>query len=168
LTSHRTCANKKGTKGREGISREASMAKEGTPLRTTVIPTMRYRNARRAVDDLCAVFGFERHAVYEGDDGAIVHAELSLGNGMIMLGTVRDTPFGQFMQQPDETGGRETQSPYLVVADADAVYARAKAAGFDIVLDIKDEDYGGRGFSCRDREGHLWNVGTYDPWIPAA
>jgi uncharacterized glyoxalase superfamily protein PhnB len=32
------------------------------------------------------------------------------------------------------------------------------------VLDIKDEDYGGRGFSCRDLEGHLWNIGTYDPW----
>ena len=50
------------------------------------------------------------------------------------------------------------------MADADAVYARAKVAGFEMVIDIKDEDYGGRGFTCRDPEGHLWNVGTYDPW----
>jgi len=68
------------------------------------------------------------------------------------------------MKQPDEIGGAETQSAYVVVSDADAVYARAKGAGAEIVLVIKDEDYGGRGFSCRDLEGHLWNFGTYDPW----
>jgi uncharacterized glyoxalase superfamily protein PhnB len=50
------------------------------------------------------------------------------------------------------------------VDDADAHYARAAAAGAEIVLDIVDEDYGGRGYSCRDPEGHLWNFGTYDPW----
>ena len=60
-----------------------------------------------------------------------------------------------------------TQSPYVIVADADAHYARAKAAGAEIVMDIKDEDYGGRGYSCRDPEGHVWNFGTYDPWAPA-
>jgi len=44
------------------------------------------------------------------------------------------------------------------------LYQRAKAAGAEIVMDIKDEDYGGRGFWCRDPEGHLWSFGTYDPW----
>ena len=44
-----------------------------------------------------------------------------------------------------------------------AVLARAKAEGWTIVIPIKDEDYGGRGFSCLDPEGRLWNVGTYDP-----
>ncbi len=42
--------------------------------------------------------------------------------------------------------------------------ACAKAAGAKIVIDIKDEDYGGRGYTCRDPEGHIWNFGTYDPW----
>ena len=42
----------------------------------------------------------------------------------------------------------------------------SRAAGAEIVIEIKDEDYGGRGFSCRDPEGHLWNIGTYDPWKP--
>ena len=68
------------------------------------------------------------------------------------------------MKQPDEIGGAETQTAYVIVKDADAVYSRAKAAGAKIVIDIKNEDYGGRGFSCRDLEGHLWNFGTYDPW----
>ena len=93
-----------------------------------------------------------------------VHAQLSLGNGMIMLGSVRQTEFGRLMKQPDEIGGAETQSVYVIVTDADALYSRAKAGGAKIVLDIKDEDYGGRGFSCRDLEGHLWSFGTYDPW----
>ena len=68
------------------------------------------------------------------------------------------------MKQPDEIGGAETQSSYVIVSDADAIYARAKAAGAEIMLDIKDEDYGGRGFTCRDLEGRLWTFGTYDPW----
>jgi uncharacterized glyoxalase superfamily protein PhnB len=53
---------------------------------------------------------------------------------------------------------------YRIVADADAHYTRARAAGAAIVMDIKDEDYGGRGYSCRDPEGHVWTSGTYDPW----
>ena len=53
---------------------------------------------------------------------------------------------------------------YVIVTDADAVYERAKAAGAEILIDIKTEDYGGRGFTCRDPEGHIWNFGTYDPW----
>jgi uncharacterized glyoxalase superfamily protein PhnB len=99
-----------------------------------------------------------------GEGDTIVHAQLSFGNGMIMLGSVLDTEFGQLMKQPDEIDGAETQTAYVIVSDADAVYARAKTAGAQIVLDIKDEDYGGRDFSCRDLEGHLWNFGTYDPW----
>ena len=140
------------------------MGTNAAKTRATVIPALRYRDAKAALGYLCDVLGFEKHSVYEGKDGTIMHAELSFGNGMIMLGSVTDTPFGKNMSQPADIGNRETQSPYLVVADADAVYARAKKAKFEIVLDIKDEDYGGRGFTCRDPEGHIWTVGTYDPW----
>lgn len=85
---------------------------------------------------------------------------------MIMLGSVSKTEneFGRVTKQPDEIGGMETQSPYLIVSDADLGYERAKTAGAKIEIDIEDEDYGGRGFSCRDLEGQLWNVGSYDPW----
>ena len=134
--------------------------------RATVIPSLRYRNAPAAIDWLCQVFGFEKQLVVPNPDGTIAHAELSFGNGMIMLGSVADTEFGRLMKQPDEVGGAETQSAYVIVSDADLVYARAKAANAEIVRDIRNEDYGGRGFSCRDLEGHLWSIGTYDPWEP--
>jgi uncharacterized glyoxalase superfamily protein PhnB len=133
--------------------------------RATVIPCLRYRDAPAAIEWLCRVFGFEKHLVVSDKDGGITHAELSFGNGMIMLGSVKDSAFDKLMQQPDAIGGAETQTPYVIVKDADALYARAKASGAEIVLEIKDEDYGGRGFSCRDLEGRLWNFGTYDPWI---
>jgi uncharacterized glyoxalase superfamily protein PhnB len=142
----------------DGIS---SFAKS---TRTTVIPCLRYRNAPAAIEWLCKAFSFDKQLVVPNPDGTIAHAQLSFGNGMIMLGSVVDSDFGRLMKQPDEIAGAETQTPYVIVADADAVYSRAKAAGAQIVLDIKNEDYGGRGFSCRDLEGHLWNFGTYDPW----
>ena len=119
---------------------------------------------RAAIEWLCRVFGFEKHLVVPGDNGTIAHAQLSFGNGMIMLGSVQDDEHGRLIKQPDEIGGAETQSSYVIVTDADAVYESAKNAGAEIVMEIADQDYGGRLFSCRDLEGHLWNIGTYDPW----
>jgi len=141
----------------------SSLAKN---TKANVIPCLRYRNAPAAIEWLCATFGFEKQAVYPNPDGTIAHAQLTFGNGMIMLGSVlkHESEWGRMIKQPDEIGGAETQSPYVIVSDADVIYARAKAAGAEIVIEIKDEDYGGRGFSCRDPEGHLWNFGTYDPW----
>ena len=84
-----------------------------------------------------------------------------------MLGSVRDDEWRRFIKPPDEIGGAATQSIYLVVSDADIVYERAKNAGAEILIPVKDEEYGGRSFSCRDLEGHLWTIGTYDPWRSA-
>jgi uncharacterized glyoxalase superfamily protein PhnB len=134
------------------------------PIQTPVIPCLRYRDAPAAIEWLCRVFGFEPRLVVPDDAGGIAHAQLALGAGMVMLGSVRDDAFGRLVRQPGETGGTATQGSYLVVPDADAVYARAKATGATLAIDIQDEDYGGRGFSCLDPEGHLWSVGTYDPW----
>lgn len=131
---------------------------------SSVIPSLCYRDAPAAIDWLVRVLGFEKHLIVPDDDKGIAHAQLTLGNGMIMLGSVADTPFNKLMKQPDEIGGAETQSCYLVVPDADAVHERVLAADGRIAIAIKDEDYGGRGFSCLDPEGHLWNVGSYDPW----
>lgn len=135
-----------------------------THSRSTVICGHRYRNAPAAIDWLCSAFGFERHAVYEGPNGTIAHAQLTLDGGMIFIGSMNDTPFARLMKQPDEIGGAETRSIYLLVKDADAIYKRAKQAGAQIVIELEDASYGGRGFTCRDPEGRLWSVGTFDPW----
>ena len=133
-------------------------------MRANIIPTMRYRDANAAIDWLCRAFGFERHVVVPDEQGGIAHAQLVLGNGMIMVSTARDDAFGTLQKPPAQVGGVGTQSAYIIVADADAHHARAVAAGAQVAMPLKDEDYGGRGYSCRDPEGHLWSFGTYDPW----
>ncbi len=133
--------------------------------RATVIPALRYHDAPKAIDWLCAAFGFEKHLVVPGPNNTIAHAQLSFGNGMVMLGSAHDTEYGKLVTHPSETGGLETQTAYVIVADVDAHYAKAKTAGAKIVIDIKDEDYGGRDYTCRDLEGHVWTFGNYDPWM---
>jgi len=132
--------------------------------RSSVIPALRYRNAQAAIDWLCQVLGFARHAVYAGEGGCIAHAELALDGGMIMLGSQQDDAYGRGFASPQEFGGKETRSVYIVVADADAVYARAQAAGATISRPIEDMPYSSREFTVKDPEGHSWSVGTYDPW----
>jgi uncharacterized glyoxalase superfamily protein PhnB len=131
---------------------------------STIMPTMRYRDARAAIEWLCSVLGFTKHAAYEGPDGKIMHAELTLGGGMMMLGEARDDAYGRGFKTPAELGGVETRSSYVVVGDADAVYARVQAAGATIAREIMNTDYGSREFTVKDPEGNSWSVGTYDPW----
>jgi len=131
--------------------------------RASIMPTMRYRAVNQALLLLTETFGFAEHAVYRDDKGNVVHAELSFGNGMVMIGPVSDTPFSRFMRQPGEVGGI-TQSVYAIVGDPDAHHARTTAAGVEVVMPLRDESYGGREYSCRDFEGHIWTFGTYDPW----
>ena len=130
----------------------------------TIIPTMRYHDAAAAIEWLSEAFGFEKHLVVPGDDDTIVHAQLVFGNGMVMLGSARESEFDKLQKSPSALGDVVSQSPYIIVEDVDKHYARAIAAGAEIVIEIRDEDYGGREYSCRDPEGHVWNFGSYDPW----
>ncbi len=125
---------------------------------------MRYKDAPAAIEWLTRVLGFERHTVYEGPNGTIGHAQLALDSGMIMLGSQKDDEYSRRFKTPEETGGLETRNVYLVVADADAVYARAQAAGARMIRPIEETPYGSREFTVLDPEGHSWSVGTYDPW----
>ncbi len=133
-----------------------------------IIPGLRYADADAAVGYLQKVLGFTEHSVFRDDAGKVAHAELRHGNppaaGVVMVAPAMDTPWGRLMKLPGEIGGFETQGVYLAVGDADAVHAKAKAAGWDILIEIKDQSYGGRDFTCRDPGGHIWSVGTYSPW----
>jgi uncharacterized glyoxalase superfamily protein PhnB len=133
-------------------------------FRSPIIPVHRYRNAPAAIDWLCKVFGFERHLVIEGENGTIAHAELSLGNGILMLGTGKDDEVGRSFKSPQDLGGMETCMLYLVVSDPDEVFARAVAANATVVRPPQNTPHGSRDFVVKDPEGHTWGVGTHDPW----
>jgi uncharacterized glyoxalase superfamily protein PhnB len=132
---------------------------------TVLIPSLRYADAHAAIAWLERAFGFVRHAVYDGPDGTVAHAELRFGNGMIMLGSATNpSPNAHCYATPGEIGGRVTSPLYLVVPDCEPVWASANAAGAEIVMELKTMEYGGKAFTVRDPEGYLWSVGEYDPW----
>ena len=129
-----------------------------------IIPALRYDDAAAAIEWLCTAFGFEKHFVVPGDNGKVAHAQLTFRNGMIMLGSSYRGEYDRLLRSPAEAGG-VTQSPYIVVDDVDGHCERARAAGADIVMPPEDQEYGGRLYICRDPEGHVWNFGSYDPWV---
>jgi uncharacterized glyoxalase superfamily protein PhnB len=127
----------------------------------TIFPALRYRDAPAAIEWLGRAFGFEPRMVVDGDGGTVAHAELVLGDAMIMLGTAR----------PREEGGYNAYAPppgsgalYIVVSDPDAHHDRARDAGADVVRPPEATDYGSREYSARDPEGNVWSFGTYQPW----
>jgi uncharacterized glyoxalase superfamily protein PhnB len=128
---------------------------------SNLIPCVRYRDVPAALEWLCKAFGFEQLRVVEDDEAGIIHAQLGFGSGMLMLGPVTTSSPPHDARQPEQGADVST---YVIVNSADALYTQAKAAGAEVVVELKDEDLGGRSFTCRDLEGHLWTFGTYDPW----
>ena len=130
-----------------------------------IVPSIRYNDCEKAIEWLCTAFGFKKHLIVPSEAGGILHAQLVYKDCMVMLGKAREgDEFGKLNSSPLELDGQNTASIFLVVEDADSHYKKAIEGGTEIVLDIKDEEYGGRGYTCKDLEGHLWNFGTYNPW----
>ena len=120
----------------------------------TVFPTLVYADAVGAIDFLVSAFGAERHAVYSTEE-TVQHAELRLGNGMVMIGPARP--------DADATCGAGA-GIYVVVDDPDSHCAQARAAGAEIVREPFDTDYGSRDYGALDLEGNVWHFGTYQPF----
>jgi uncharacterized glyoxalase superfamily protein PhnB len=128
-------------------------------------PFLRYADAPAAIDWLVRAFGLEKRAVFPNADATIAHAELGLGGSVLMLGSSKPDDLG--LKSPREVGA-VTQGIYVVLPEVDAHYARARAAGAEIVYGPRNTDYGSREYGARDLEGHLWSFGTYRPGTPAA
>ncbi|GGU88351.1 hypothetical protein GCM10010275_25390 [Streptomyces litmocidini] len=127
----------------------------GTP---DICPALRYEDAKAAIKQLTEGFGFTEHAVYEGEDGRVMHAELACGNGMVMLGSKGSgTEFDRLMGDGGPT------AVYVRVDDVDEHHARAVARGVEIVMPPTDQEYGARDYTARDAEGNVWSFGTYAP-----
>ncbi|MGH6815994.1 MAG: VOC family protein [Hyphomicrobiaceae bacterium] len=127
-----------------------------------VVAAVRYRDVAAAIDWLSKAFGCERHLVVTDNGGAIKHATLKFGNSTIRLDPLQKPEPGKIVSIAENTYGR-AQNRSFAVADLDAHYARALAAGAGIVAEITQEAGGGRGYACRDLEGHVWNFKSSEP-----
>ena len=117
----------------------------------TVFPCIPFRDAHASIDWLERALGAERVAVYEDDEGRVSHAEIRIGENVLMCGDER-------------AGSKATPAGvsvvYVVVPDADAAYERARAAGADVTEPV-DQDYGSRDITVTDPDGNRWSLGTY-------
>lgn len=130
-------------------------------MSSTVIPSLRYRDAKRAVKWLQEAFGFEPSLVVEGEGDRIEHAQFTHGTGMLMFGSGQE---GQYDELVSSDGGKSAMGLYVIVDDVDGHAARARAAGAEIVMEPEEQDHGGSLYTCKDFEGNVWNFGSYDPW----
>ncbi len=130
-----------------------------------IYPALRYRDALEAIAWLRDTFGFEERMVHPGADREVAHAELALEGGIVMLGSAGEgmTPIDSSFVKEDADFSRLPFTIYVAVADTDAHYKRAVAAGAEIVRELQDTDYGSREYSARDIEGNVWSFGTYHP-----
>jgi uncharacterized glyoxalase superfamily protein PhnB len=120
-----------------------------------VWPTLRAQNAPALIRFLTEAFGFEETVVY-ADGDQVHHAELAWPEGGgIMLGSARPSDGDQWPLRPGTFGA------YVVTAHPDEVFARAQAAGAEILREPFETDYGSRDFQARDPEGNRWSFGTY-------
>ena len=131
--------------------------------RPTLLPLLCYRDPERAIEWLRKSFGLETRCVAKRVDGGFAYAHLGSGEELIMVSPAPDAKTDSLIKAvPDAKA--PPQACYFVVADIEAHFKRAKDAGAAIELEIKDYEHGGRRYSCRDLEGHVWTFGTYDPW----
>lgn len=117
-----------------------------------------YQDANQAIAWLCEAFGFEVRLKVEGEGGRVEHSELTYAGGLVMVGEPRDRAF---LAAPPDVGGANTQNLFAYVDDIAAHLARARAAGAQIISELKDSDYGDdywadRSYECCDPGGHRW------------
>src|SRR6266571_3067865 len=112
-----------------------------------IYPFMGYRDARAAIEWLCRAFGFDKHAIYDGQDGRVAHAELTLGqDAIVMLGSIQNDSLG--LRAPLDIGA-VAGGIYVAVENLDAHYQHARAAGAQIVQELTDDGFGRR-YSAHD------------------
>ncbi|MFA1537498.1 VOC family protein [Actinomadura monticuli] len=117
--------------------------------RYSVIPHIMIDGAAEAIKFYTEAFGASELFRLDGDDGRIVHAEISVQGSTLMLGDA-EGPFGP----PGEAGTSVLLHVY--VPDVDALTARAAAAGAELLSAPADMPYGARQSMLRDPSGHVW------------
>lgn len=126
---------------------------------SNIYPSLSYDDAAAAIDWLCRAFGFEKRLVVPGPEGSVMHSELSLGPGVIM---VSSTQADKGRVSPRRLTAI-SQAICVQVDDPDVHFERAMSEGAEILDELKDEEYGARGYMVKDLEGHQWYFGNYRP-----
>jgi PhnB protein len=123
----------------------------------TITPFMTVRDAARAIEFYKQAFGAKERGVMKGPEGKVMHAELVIGDSIIMLAD-EFPEFGSL--SPQSTGGSGT-GLHIYIEDVDSAFDRAVKAGATVEMPVADMFWGDRYGKLRDPFGHKWSIGTH-------
>ena len=125
---------------------------------STLHPYFSYADPAYALSWLAEAFGFEVVTSQAGDDGRILHAEMRVGDGVIMIGQNDD-----LHKAPGKDATANCPGTYVVIENVDTHHASAAANGARIVFPPEDTGWGARRYRALDHEGYEWSFGSYRP-----
>jgi len=123
-----------------------------------ITPHLFYDDVGAALDWLVKAFGFEVRLRMTDKEGLVVHGEVNVKDGLVMLGLAAEV---EAWESPRTLGGRVSQRLYIFVDDVDAHYQRALSAGAKIIRQPADQFWGDRVYECIDPEGHRWKFAQH-------
>jgi PhnB protein len=128
----------------------------------TVTPYLAVDDATEAIEYYTKAFGAKERVRMETPDGKVGHAELEIGDSLVML----SDPFPQASTKPPNELGGTSVSVFLYVKDVDAVVKQAVDSGATVSMEVADQFWGDRFGSVRDPFGHLWSIATHVEDVP--
>jgi PhnB protein len=129
----------------------------------TVTPYLAVDSAAQAIEYYKKAFGAKERGRMEAPDGAIAHAEIEIGDSLVML----SDPFPQSSAKPPKELGGTSASIFLYVEDVDAVVQQAVDAGATVAMEVADQFWGDRFGTVIDPFGHCWSIATHVEDVPA-
>jgi len=123
----------------------------------TITPHMTVRDAARAIEFYKQAFGAQEKGVMKGPDGKIMHAELRIGDSIVMLAD-EFPEFGSL--SPQSTGG-SGMGLHIYLEDVDSAFDRAVKAGAKVDMPVADMFWGDRYGKLSDPFGHKWSIATH-------
>ena len=127
------------------------------PGYSTVVPYISVKHASDAIAYYKKAFGAEETVRMDVPDGKIGHAELKIGDSLVML----SDPFPQASTTPPKELGGTSASIFMYVEDVDAVVQKAVDAGATVTMEVEDQFWGDRFGSITDPFGHNWSIATH-------
>jgi PhnB protein len=123
----------------------------------TLTPYLAVDDAARAIEFYKRAFGAKERVNMPGPEGTIAHAELEIGDSLVML----SDPFPQSTAKPPKELGGTTSGVFMYVEDVDGVVKRAVDAGATVTMEVADQFWGDRFGTITDPFGHVWSIATH-------
>lgn len=123
----------------------------------TITPFFTVSDAERAIEFYTKAFGAESRGAMKGPDGKIMHAELKIGDSIVMLAD----EFPDFGALAPESGGSTSMGLHIYVDNVDAAFERAVKAGAQVEMPVMDQFWGDRYGRLKDPFGHKWSIATH-------